>query len=278
MQQVGQTYLNCLPDERFQKGAAPEENELNGKNQMETSAVIAASRQGALRRQLEIVANNLANMSTNGYKSSQMMFVEHVVKSEGGERLISPKLTYARDIATRTDITDGAIETTGNPLDLAIRNDGFFVVRDGQGQEFFTRNGQFRLDTGGQIVNQQGHALLATGGQPIVLSPNDSEINVGRDGTISTENGQLGKLQIVRFDNQQDLVRTSGALFTSEKAPIDVESPDVIQGSLEGSNVEPILEMAKMIELHRSYESAKSFIEREDERMKEMIRGLAREA
>ena len=197
---------------------------------METSAVIAASRQGALRRQLEIVANNLANMSTNGYKSSQMMFVEHVVKSEGGERLISPKLTYTRDIATRTDITDGAIETTGNPLDLAIRNDGFFVVRDGQGQEFFTRN------------------------------------------------GQLGKLWIVRFENQQDLVRTSGALFTSEKAPIDVGSPDVIQGSLEGSNVEPILEMAKMIELHRSYESAKSFIEREDERMKEMIRGLAREA
>jgi flagellar basal-body rod protein FlgF len=245
---------------------------------METTAVIAASRQGALKRQLEVVANNLANMSTNGYKSGQMMFVEHVVKSKGGERLLSPKLTYTRDLATRIDVTDGAIETTGNQLDMAIRNDGFFVVRDPQGAEFYTRNGQFRLDTGGQVVNQQGYPLLSTGGQPITLGPNDAEVNVGRDGTISTENGQIGKIRVVRFDNTQDLGRTSGALFTSNTAPIDIPSPDIIQGALEGSNVEPILEMAKMIELHRSYESAKSFIEREDERQKEMIRGLTRDA
>ncbi len=245
---------------------------------METSAVIAASRQGALKRQLEIVANNLANMSTNGYKSSQMMFVEHVVKSKGGERLISPNLTYTRDIATRIDVSDGAIETTGNPLDLAIRNDGFFVVRDAQGQEYYTRNGQFRLDTTGQIVNQQGHALMASGGQPIILSPNDSQINVARDGTLSTENGQLGKIRVVRFDNPQDMQRTSGAMFTSQNPPTDIAAPDIIQGSLEGSNVEPIMEMSRMIELHRSYDSAKSFIEKEDERQKSMIQGLTRDA
>ncbi|MAO55693.1 MAG: flagellar basal-body rod protein FlgF [Rhodospirillaceae bacterium] len=245
---------------------------------METTAVIAASRQGGLKRQLEVVANNLANMSTNGFKSSQMMFVEHVVKSKGGERLISPKLTYTRDIATRIDVTDGAIETTGNPLDMAVRNEGFFVVRDQGGNEFYTRNGQFRLDTTGQIVNQQGYALIAEGGQPITLSPEDSEINVGRDGTISTENGQLGKLQIVRFDNPQDMQRTSGALFTSQLPPQPVQNADIIQGALEGSNVEPIMEMARMIELHRSYESAKSFIEREDERERSMIRDLVREA
>lgn len=245
---------------------------------METTAVIAASRQGALRRQLNVVANNLANMSTNGYKADQMMFVEHVVKSKGGERLISPKLTFTRDLATRLDTTDGAIETTGNQLDMAIRNDGFFVVRDPQGAEFYTRNGQFRLDTNGQIVNQQGYPLLSSGGQPITLGPNDAEINVARDGTISTENGQIGKVRIVRFENPQDLVRTSGALFSSNTPAIDIPSPDIIQGALEGSNVEPIMEMAKMIELHRSYESAKSFIEREDERQKEMIRSLVRDA
>ena len=161
---------------------------------------------------------------------------------------------------------------------MAIRNDGFFVVRDPQGNEFYTRNGQFRLDTGGQIVNQQGYPLLSTGGQPMTLGANDAEINVGRDGTISTENGHLGKVRVVRFENPQDLVQTSGALFSSTTPAIDVDSPDVIQGALEGSNVEPILEMAKMIELHRSYESAKSFIEREDERQKEMIRSLARDA
>lgn len=245
---------------------------------METTAVIAASRQGALRRQLEVVANNLANMSTNGYKSSQMMFVEHVVKSKGGERLISPKLTFTRDLATRLDTSDGAIQTTGNPLDLAIRNDGYFVVRDQGGKEFYTRNGQFRIDNTGQIVNQQGHALMAGTGQPVILAPTDTDIQIGRDGTISTENGQLGKLRIVRFENPQQLERTSGAMFTSQAQPLAVDRPDVIQGSLEGSNVEPIVEMARMIQLHRSYESAKSFVEREDEREREMIRGLSRDA
>lgn len=245
---------------------------------METTAAIAASRQGALRRQLGVVANNLANMSTNGYKASEMMFVEHVVKSKGGERLISPKLTYTRDIATRINTADGAIETTDNPLDLAIRNDGFFVVRDANNKEFYTRSGQFRLDSSGKIVNQQGHALLAGGGQPVILGPTDTEIQVGRDGVISTENGQLGKLRIVKFDNPQDLKRTSGALYTSTKPATEVENADVIQGALEGSNVEPISEMAKMIHLHRNFESVKSFIEREDERQREMVRSLARDA
>lgn len=241
---------------------------------METTAAIAASRQGALRRQLETVANNLANMSTNGYKSSQMMFVEHVVKSKGGESLISPKLTFTRDIATRIDTADGAIQTTGNPLDLAIRNDGFFVVRDQQGNQFYTRNGQFHLDTTGQVVNQQGYALQSNGG-PIIFGPTDTRVQVGRDGTISSENGQIGKLQIVKFSNEQDLKRTAGAMFTSTATPTTITQPDVIQGSLEGSNVQPIVEMSKMIQLHRSYESAKAFIEREDERQRTMIRDLS---
>ena len=242
---------------------------------METSAVIAASRQGALRRELETVANNLANMSTNGYKSSQMMFVEHIVKSKGGESLISPKLTFTRDIATRIDTSDGAIQTTDNPLDLAIRNDGFFVVQDTNGKQYYTRNGQFHLDTTGQVVNQQGYALTTTGGAPVVFGPTDTKIQVSRDGTMSSENGQLGKLQIVKFANPQQLQRTSGALFTSQSTPTAVNQPDVIQGALEGSNVQPIVEIAKMIKLHRNYESAKAFIEREDERQRQMIRDLS---
>lgn len=243
---------------------------------METTAIIAASRQGALRRQLQTVANNLANMSTNGFKSSQTMFVEHVVKSKGGERLISPKLTYTRDIATRLDMADGAIQTTGNPLDLAIRNDGFFVVRDVDGNEFYTRNGQFQLSTDGRIVNQQGHELLSDAGEAVTLAPTDTEIQVGRDGVISAESGQLGKLRIVTFANPQDLKRTAGAMFTAEAPPQNVETADIIQGALEGSNVQPISEMAKMIQLHRNYDRVKSFIQREDERQKEMIKSLTR--
>lgn len=239
---------------------------------MESTSAIAASRQGALRRQLTVLANNLANMNTTGYKAENMMFVEHVVKSKGGERLISPKLTFTRDIASRLDVSDGPIETTENPLDLAIRNDGFFVVRDPQGTEYYTRNGRFELNATGQLVNEEGYAVLAQGGQPITFAPTDTQIQVGRDGTISTENGDLGKLRVVNFANPQSLARTSGTLFTATAQPTDVQNPDVIQGALEGSNVKPIVEMTKMIELQRSYESVKSFLDREDERQKEMIK------
>jgi flagellar basal-body rod protein FlgF len=243
---------------------------------MENTTYVALSRQATLRRQMDVVANNLANMSTHGYKSGQMMFVEHLTKSKGGDGLLTPKLAYVRDIATMTDTKPGAIETTGNPLDIAIQGDGFFVIQTPEG-EHYTRNGRLQLDNTGQLVNQLGQPILADGGAPLIFAPEDTEIVISKDGTVSTNNGELGKLRVVRFDNDQKLERTSGAQFTTtEDNPAqNVDSPTVLQGAVEGSNVEPILEMANMITVHRAYDSVKSFIEREDERQRSMIRDMA---
>ena len=243
---------------------------------MENTMYVALSRQSTLRRQMDVVANNLANMSTHGYKSGQMMFVEHLTKSKGGDNLLTPKLAYVRDIATMTDTKPGAIEHTGNPLDIAIQGDGYFVVQTPEGERY-TRNGRLQLDNTGQLVNQLGQPVLADGGAPMVFAPEDTEIVVSKDGTVSTNNGELGKLRIVNFDNEQVLDRSSGAQFsTTEDNPAqDVEDPTVLQGAVEGSNVEPILEMANMISVHRAYDGVKSFIEREDERQRNMIRNLA---
>ncbi|MGJ3258645.1 MAG: flagellar basal-body rod protein FlgF [Rhodospirillales bacterium] len=243
---------------------------------MENTTYVALSRQATLRRQMDVVANNLANMSTHGYKSGQMMFVEHLTKSKGGESLLTPKLAYVRDIATMTDTKPGAIESTGNPLDIAIQGEGYFVVQTPEG-EHYTRNGRLQLDNTGQLVNQLGQPVLADGGAPLIFAPEDTEIVISKDGTVSTNNGELGKLRVVRFDNDQLLDRTSGAQFTTtEDNPAqDVEDPTVLQGAVEGSNVEPILEMANMISVHRAYDSVKSFIEREDERQRSMIREMA---
>ncbi len=243
---------------------------------MENTTYVALSRQATLRRQMDVVANNLANMSTHGYKSGQMMFVEHLTKSKGGESLLTPKLAYVRDIATMTDTKPGAIESTGNPLDIAIQGEGYFVVQTPEG-EHYTRNGRLQLDNTGQLVNQLGQPVLADGGAPLIFAPEDTEIVISQDGTVSTNNGELGKLRVVRFDNDQLLERTSGAQFTTtEGNPAqDVDDPTVLQGAVEGSNVEPILEMANMITVHRAYDSVKSFIEREDERQRSMIRDMA---
>lgn len=244
---------------------------------METSTYIALSRQGGLQRQMDIVAHNIANMNTAGFKGQDMMFVEHLVKSRGGEKLLGNKLAYARDISTLINFSEGPMEKTGNPLDLAITGDGFFVVRTPQGERY-TRNGRFKLDEGGQLVNQSGQPVLSSGGQPFILAPEDTEITVSRDGTIATNNGNLGKLKLVRFENPQQLKRSAGSLYASESPPIDVEQPSITQGMLEGSNVQPIFEMAKMIDIHRTYDSVRNFIEREDDRMRNMIREMARTA
>jgi flagellar basal-body rod protein FlgF len=226
---------------------------------------------------MDIVAHNIANMNTVGFKGQDMMFVEHLVKSPGGDKLLGNKLAYARDIATMINFNEGPIEKTGNPLDLAITGDGFFVVETPQGERY-TRNGRLKLNDGGQLVNQNGQPVLSSTGQPFFLAPEDTQITVSRDGTISTNNGNLGKLKLVRFENPQQLKRTAGGLYSSEAPPVDVEQPSINQGMLEGSNIQPIFEMAKMIEIHRTYESVRSFIDREDERMRNMIREMSRTA
>ncbi len=246
---------------------------------MENTLYVALSRQSALRRQMDTVSNNLANMSTTGFRGERMMFVEHLVKTDGGESLINKRLAYTRDIATLTDTTSGPIETTGNPLDVAIQGEGYFVIQSPEGERY-TRNGRFQLDNSGQLVNQLGQAVLAEGGAPVVFAPEDTEIVISRDGTISTNNGELGKLRIVKFENDQDLERTAGAQFITDdiNPPQDVEDANLIQGTLEGSNIEPIIEMTNMINVHRAYDSVRSFIDREDERQKKMINDLARVA
>ena len=244
---------------------------------METSTLIALSRQSGIQRQLGIVANNIANMNTTGFKGEKVMFVQHLVKSRGGQKLLGPKLAFTRDIATMLDTSDGPMEKTGNSLDLGINGEGYFVIKTEDGERY-TRNGRFQLDDGGQLVNQNGDPLLSTSNQPLFLSPEDTEIVISRDGTVSTNNGDLGRIRLVSFENQQKLKRSAGGLFTSEERPKDVESPEINQGMLEGSNVKPIFEMAKMITIHRSYDVIRSFIQREDERMRNMVRELAKTA
>ncbi len=239
---------------------------------METTSMIALSRQTGLRRQMEVIANNLANMNTTGFKGEKMMFVEHLARSRGGENDLPRTLHFVRDVATARDITDGDIASTGNTLDVAIAGAGYFVVQTPAGERY-TRNGRFQLDQTGRVVTQEGHAVLTDGG-PIVLGQRDVTVNIARDGTISSETGQLGKLRIVTFANEMRLRQSGDTLFRADDAPRAVERPVVIQGAIEGSNVKPIVEITNMIEVQRSYESLARFIDREDERIKAMMREM----
>ena len=242
---------------------------------METSSLIAVSKQAVIRRSMSVIANNIANMNTTGYKGEKMMFVEHLVRSPGGTRIGGDKLAFVRDIATARDLSEGTFEKTENPFDLAIHGDGFFVIGTPTGERY-TRNGNFQIGNDGQLVTRNGDPVLSDNGAPFFLSPEDNHIEIDSSGTLSTENGELGKIAVVNFADKRDLQLVAGGLYSTTQQAIPVEEARVVQGMLEGSNVQPIIEMTRMIEVHRAYEGTKIFIQKEDERLKNMVKEYAR--
>ncbi|MSO93911.1 MAG: flagellar basal-body rod protein FlgF [Rhodospirillales bacterium] len=241
---------------------------------MESSLYVALSSQNALRRQMDVVANNIANMNTTAFKGENMMFVDHLVRSRGGERALGGTVSYVRDLASFRDIREGHLEPTGNTLDVAISGDGYFAVQTPAGERY-TRNGRFQRDSNGQIVTQEGFPVLGDGG-PITIPQSDTKIDIARDGTVVTETGQLGKFRVVRFQSDQQMQQIGGSLYATTQTPEDVQGRRVAQGMLESSNVQPIVELTRMIELQRTYEGVKNFVEKEDERIKNVIRELVR--
>lgn len=226
-------------------------------------------------RRMDVLANNLANMNSAGFKAQRLLQESHAVTSRGGETSFGDTLNFVNDTATFRDFAEGPLQSTGNPLDLAVRGDGWFEVQTNAGPRY-TRNGHFTLDAQGRLVTQHGHAVTGDGGQEIVFGANTRDIIVARDGTISTKAGTVGRLRVVAFDEPQRLTTADGGLMASEAPPFDVLAPNVVQGVVEGANVEPIHEITKLIDVQRAYESTTRLIEREDGRIRKMIEEYAR--
>lgn len=244
---------------------------------MESTAVIALSKQSVIRRKMSVIANNIANMNTTGFKAEKVMFVEYLARSRGGQSIGGDKLSFVRDIATFRDLSEGSMKKTGNPLDLAISGKGFFIIGTGAGERY-TRGGNLQLNSDGQLVTRKGDPILSDQGEPFFFSPEDTQIEIARDGTVSTENGTIGKLAVVTFENPQDMRVVAGGLYNTSQQPQESTELNVIQGMLEQSNVNAIIEMTRMIDVSRSYQTAKTFIEKEDERIKKTVQAFARPA
>jgi flagellar basal-body rod protein FlgF len=238
---------------------------------METPILVSLSRQATLRRQLEVIANNLANMDTTGFKAERMMFDDHLVPTPVGRGRMGEQIAFVRDVATVRDPSTGKLQQTGADLDVALADEeGFLVVQTPTGDRY-TRNGHLRLDEAGQLVTGHGLPVMSQQGTPIVLGPLDGPVTIAGDGTISTGQGDLGRLRVVRFDAPEQMEAIEGGLLSTDQQPQDVETPSILQGTLEGSNVEPILEIQRMITVQRAYDQARSLIDREDERIGKMM-------
>jgi flagellar basal-body rod protein FlgF len=245
---------------------------------MDGALLVSLSNQMALRRKLDIVSNNLANLSTTGFKRESALFEEFILPVEvtdpiSGE-LTTTNLSYVRDYGTIRDLAEGHLETTGGPLDMAIEGaDGFFVVSTPDGPRY-TRNGHFKLDATGRVVDNAGNPLLAQGGSEIAIAPGDEPVVIASDGTISTRAGVVGVVDVVKFADMQAVKKTGDNLYETDQSPEPATGANVRQGMLEKSNVQPVVEMVQMIEILRSYQQSSEMIQTGEDLVRRAIQKI----
>jgi len=237
---------------------------------MESSSNIVLSRQTALKREMTAVANNIANLNTTGFKAELMMYDQVKVPGSNGE-----SLSYVIDRGSVRDMRPGTVSLTGNPFDLAITGDGYFSIDNGT-ETVFTRNGAFMVDKDGKLSTKNGDTVLDDGNNPILVQPGSNSLQIAEDGTIASDGEILGKLQIVSFDSEMLMKSIGDGLLKTDQEPQLAEAARITQGALEGSNVQSMMEMTKLIEIHRSYERMANFIKNEDERQRDLIRRIGR--
>jgi len=238
---------------------------------MDNAIYATLSRQSGLMARMQLVANNIANASTTGFRAEGMLFSEFIRTLGPGE----PSLSMAAARVRVTDLAPGAAAMTGGSLDLAIEGEGFFLVAAPEGERL-TRAGAFATDEAGNLVTMQGWPVLDAGGAPLFVPPGAGAVTVAADGTISAGGRPLGQIGLVLPADPLALVRLDGVSFRSDGGLDPAPGARVLQGFLEGSNVDPVLEVARMIEVQRAYEMGQSFLEREDERIRNVIQTLGR--
>lgn len=224
---------------------------------MDNALLLSLSNQMVTRRTMEVIANNIANMNTTGFKRESPVFEEYVVKVDKTDGSMTKKapLSFVRDTLATHDMSNGVLTTTGNPLDVGLDGDGFFTVSTPAGERY-TRNGSFGRDDTGRLVTGTGDPVLDESGGEIQLSAEETQITIARDGTISTEQGVRGRLGVVTFANPQALKQVGDSLWSSDESPQPAEDPHVMQGMVEQSNVQPVVEMVRMIDNLRAYQAS----------------------
>ncbi|MFM8939247.1 MAG: flagellar basal-body rod protein FlgF [Phenylobacterium sp.] len=243
---------------------------------MDNALYVGLSRQMTLRRHLDIVANNIANADTAGFKAEQPLIrtePKAPARSADGPNPIK----FVLDSGLARDFSQGALRATNAAFDLAIDGPGFFRIQTPGGQRF-TRDGHFRLDETGRIVTQSGQPVLDPGGAEVIIDPRNGPVEIARDGSISQGIEQVGRIDVVTFDSLSVLEKVGDNQFrnTSNAQPQPAPGSLVRQGMLEASNVNPILQVTDLIEVTRAYESLNRIMENTQDLSRRAVERLGR--
>ena len=249
---------------------------------MENSLLVGLSRQMVLERQMDVVANNIANVNTSGFKADKSLFQEYLKTGAHEDNFVGRDraVSFVLDSGTFKDFAQGPSEQTKNPLDVAIDGGGFLVVQTAAGERY-TRDGGLQINNQGQLVTAAGDAVLGTSG-PIVFQPTDHDVSIAADGNISVLEGVnridsvRGKLRVVSFADAQKLLKEGSNLFSAGTAAAQPDTASKVrQGFVEKSNVNSVTEMSRMIEVTRTYTQIANMLQQQSDLHKSAIEKLA---
>lgn len=238
---------------------------------MDNAGYAALTRQMGLQNEMLVIANNIANANTTGFKQEGILFSEYVNSLSPDVESLSMATARVRD----TSEVQGVLQQTGGTYDVAIEGEGFFQIGAPDGIRL-TRAGSFTPDANGGLVNLDGYPVLDAGGAPVVIPQGQGPIGIAADGSISAGGNAVGQIGLVTVADPSMMTRAGGVLFDPQGDVLPVENPRMVQGFLEQSNVNPILQMGRMVEVQRAYELGQSLLEQEDERIRSVIRAVDR--
>lgn len=236
---------------------------------MDAAGYTTLTRQSGLMREMQVVANNIANLSTTGFRREGVVFEEYIAKMGDG-----PSLSMANGNARVIDLSQAGITKTGATFDLAIQGEGFFQVQTPSSPQL-TRAGSFTPGPTGELLTTDGYGLLDEGGAPVVIPAGAHSITISKDGTLSADGTAVGRIGLWEPSDPLSLQHQAGTMFTASGLQ-PVENTIILQGFIEESNVNPVSEIARMIEVQRAYELGQSFLDEEDKRMRGVIETLGR--
>jgi flagellar basal-body rod protein FlgF len=236
---------------------------------MDAAVYATLTRQSGLMREMQVVANNIANQSTAGFRREGVVFAEHVARLDAG-----PSLSMAHATGRHVDLSQAGLTGTGGTFDLAIEGEGFFLIETPQGNRL-TRAGAFSTNAEGELVNPDGNRLLDAGGAAIFVPPDAGNISVARDGTLSEGGQPLARIGLWQPVDPLALRHQGGTLFAAG-AVEPLEQGTMLQGFLEEANVNPVSEIARMITVQRAYELGQTFLDQEDRRVRSVLQTLGR--
>ncbi|MBV1900080.1 MAG: flagellar hook basal-body protein [Kordiimonadaceae bacterium] len=246
---------------------------------MDTALYVGLAHKAALKRRMDVVAHNIANMSTTAFNRERVVFRQLLMDAPGAAATTGGKISYVQDHGIVRNLKPGTLVPSSNPLDVFIHGRGYLTVQGSDGDTLYTRNGRMTLNADRNLTLLSGELVLDDGGQSIQFDEDEADFHIADDGTVSTNNGDKGKLGLAQFNNEQGMKRRGSSLYETTQTPNPPENLTDIslrQKAYESSNVNAIESMVDMINVMRAYQNASKAGSSYEDLRKDSLNRLAR--